>query len=89
MFKWIALTVATLGIAALSYCFWPRAHLDNGFLVTPSGDVLYRDGTRAYVEPVKPAPFVPTPVKPGETPDEKNFRELMDYARSVGGTAKQ
>lgn len=27
MFKWFALAVAALGIASMTFCFWPRAYL--------------------------------------------------------------
>lgn len=56
MFKWIALAVGALGIGALSYCFWPRAHIVDGKLITPSGEVFISDGRRVYVEEPKPEP---------------------------------
>ncbi len=91
MFKWIALTVATCGLVALSYCFWPRTHVEGSRIVTPSGHV-YTLGGDEVLDPDQAqfeaharalmasdaVPFVPTPAKQGETEDEARWRRLGD-----------
>ncbi len=97
MFKWIALTVASLGIAALTFCFWPRTHVEGSRIVTPSGHVFTLGGDEVFdpdqaqfeahsrsLMASDSAPFVPTLAKPNETKDEAFDRWLGDYIHEHG-----